>query len=301
MFSQKLKALRKEKGITQQKLADEINISRSTIAGYEIEDKQPSYEVMTRIAQYFSVSTDYLLDNSDNRFPDQDLEWRYPHISNRLGNILIKYREKEKLSQENFSKTLDIDQETYMGIENGVFVPSIQLIQKIASITGYEVDYLTGAINHTSIPSSNTIEINGGSFCEYYNESDFTFRTRFEELCLQNNITNENCDKKLAFTQREFIDIRFNRMPTLSELLRIAYTFNVSLDYLIGRTDYSMFRLTDDEIGLILNYRDCLPQYQKNIYSRTEKLSITSIDEKSVAADDNNTSFSKTGTDNLGK
>ncbi len=62
MFSQKLKQLRKDKGITQQVLADALNLSRSTIAGYEIEDKQPSYEVIAKIARYFSISTDYLLD-----------------------------------------------------------------------------------------------------------------------------------------------------------------------------------------------------------------------------------------------
>ena len=41
MLSLKLKQLRNKAGLTQQELADALNISRSTIAGYEAERKQP--------------------------------------------------------------------------------------------------------------------------------------------------------------------------------------------------------------------------------------------------------------------
>ena len=61
MFSTKLKQLRNKAGITQQELADALNISRSTIAGYEAESKQPSYEMIVNISRFFKVSTDYLL------------------------------------------------------------------------------------------------------------------------------------------------------------------------------------------------------------------------------------------------
>lgn len=62
MLSLKLKQLRNKAGLTQQELADALNISRSTIAGYEAEQKQPSYEMMVRLSHFFNVSTDYLLD-----------------------------------------------------------------------------------------------------------------------------------------------------------------------------------------------------------------------------------------------
>lgn len=62
MLSLKLKQLRNKAGLTQQELADALNISRSTIAGYEAERKQPSYEMMVRLSRFFNVSTDYLLE-----------------------------------------------------------------------------------------------------------------------------------------------------------------------------------------------------------------------------------------------
>lgn len=60
-LSQRIKNLRQSKGLTQQELADKLSISRSTLAGYEAESKQPSYEVLLQIAHFFDVSTDYLL------------------------------------------------------------------------------------------------------------------------------------------------------------------------------------------------------------------------------------------------
>ena len=81
--------LRKKQGITQQELADAINISRSTIAGYEIEDKQPSYEVIAKIAKYFSVSTDFLLGIDDSEIitskelPESKDKYFYVSLSKR--------------------------------------------------------------------------------------------------------------------------------------------------------------------------------------------------------------------------
>lgn len=63
MFSEKLKELRKEKGITQQELAKILGVERSTISKYEGKGNvMPSHEVLFTIAAYFGVSADYLLD-----------------------------------------------------------------------------------------------------------------------------------------------------------------------------------------------------------------------------------------------
>lgn len=66
-FSQRLIALRKERGLTQEDLAKIINKKRSTVGGYEVEGKEPDLEMICFLAQYFDVSTDYLLGNSDER------------------------------------------------------------------------------------------------------------------------------------------------------------------------------------------------------------------------------------------
>lgn len=64
-FSNRLISLRKERGLTQEELAKVINKTRSTVSGYETEGKEPNFELVCFLAQYFGVSTDYLLGKSD--------------------------------------------------------------------------------------------------------------------------------------------------------------------------------------------------------------------------------------------
>lgn len=71
MFGIRLKALRKERGITQEKLAEIINVDRSSIGKYEGKSKIiPSEEVRQSIADFFGVSVDYLMGKTDTRYPD---------------------------------------------------------------------------------------------------------------------------------------------------------------------------------------------------------------------------------------
>lgn len=67
MFSERLRRLRMEKGITQKELADRLHISRSTIAGYESLGKEPDGEKLCALADFFGVSVDYLLGVTDSR------------------------------------------------------------------------------------------------------------------------------------------------------------------------------------------------------------------------------------------
>ncbi len=66
-FSTRLISLRKERGITQQDLAKITQKSRSTISGYETGGKEPEFETVCFLADYFGVSTDYLLGHSDEK------------------------------------------------------------------------------------------------------------------------------------------------------------------------------------------------------------------------------------------
>lgn len=63
----RVKELRKEKGLTQQKLAKEVGISRSAIAMYETGECDPSSEMLKTLSIFFDVSTDYVLCLTDIR------------------------------------------------------------------------------------------------------------------------------------------------------------------------------------------------------------------------------------------
>ncbi len=64
-FNVILRLLRTEKHMTQQELADALKISKSAINMYERGDRQPNFETLELIADYFNVDIDYLLGRTD--------------------------------------------------------------------------------------------------------------------------------------------------------------------------------------------------------------------------------------------
>ena len=67
ILGERLKQLRENAKLSQMKLAYELGgISQPLIARYEKGDMFPSYPVLIKIADYFKVSTDYLLGRTDN-------------------------------------------------------------------------------------------------------------------------------------------------------------------------------------------------------------------------------------------
>ena len=59
--SEKLKALREARGLTQQQVAQRVCISKAMISAYETASKAPSIEVLIRLSRLFGVSVDYLV------------------------------------------------------------------------------------------------------------------------------------------------------------------------------------------------------------------------------------------------
>lgn len=62
----KLQKLRKNKGLTQKNISIALGISERAYQGYELKDSAPSLKMLIKLADYFNVSIDYLLDRSDD-------------------------------------------------------------------------------------------------------------------------------------------------------------------------------------------------------------------------------------------
>jgi len=67
MKGNRIKLLREEKQIRQDELAKILSISPSAVGMYERDEREPNDEITLKIAEYFEVSTDYLLGKSDIR------------------------------------------------------------------------------------------------------------------------------------------------------------------------------------------------------------------------------------------
>ena len=62
----RIKELRKQKGITQLKMAMDLNMNQNSISRYETGEREADHKALIAFADYFDVSVDYLLGRTDN-------------------------------------------------------------------------------------------------------------------------------------------------------------------------------------------------------------------------------------------
>ena len=62
----RIKELRKKKGLSQLRLAMELNTTQNTISRYETGEREPGIDELIKIADYFHVSVDYLIGRTEN-------------------------------------------------------------------------------------------------------------------------------------------------------------------------------------------------------------------------------------------
>lgn len=67
VFCERLKKLRKAKKLTQKKLGEKLGLSDSIITMYELGKRDPSSEILLRIADLFNVSVDYLTGRTNDK------------------------------------------------------------------------------------------------------------------------------------------------------------------------------------------------------------------------------------------
>lgn len=71
MIGIRIKLLREELNLKQEELAKKIDVSPSAIGMYERDLREPNDEITLKLANFFGVTTDYLLGKSDIRNPEK--------------------------------------------------------------------------------------------------------------------------------------------------------------------------------------------------------------------------------------
>ncbi len=71
MIGERLRKMRKMRGLTLKEVADRVGVARSTYSGYESNYRQPPIEVLVKLADALKTSTDYLLGLTDNPYPKE--------------------------------------------------------------------------------------------------------------------------------------------------------------------------------------------------------------------------------------
>lgn len=212
-FIERLKELRKQSGLTQQQLAT----TQQNIAFWETGRQRPKQPSLIKLANYFNVSIDYLLvgkaqaEEKSSVFPER----------------LKQLRVEAKLTQQQVAEHLDITQSAYAQWETGRINPKKETIQKFADLFNVSYDYLW---HGTSEPqTTNAIkETNSGTFPE-----------RLKALRKEAGYPNQtSIAKELHISQQTYSQRESGkRNPSKSTLETLANFFNVSTDYLLGKTN----------------------------------------------------------------
>ena len=116
MFSERLKTSRKSIGKTQRDLAAYLGISERGYQNYEMGKREPSLEMLKQLADYFGVTTDYLLGRTDetngNISPLRISKELY-----LLSSRLFLLRTDEGLTTKEMAAKLDISEDLYCKLE----------------------------------------------------------------------------------------------------------------------------------------------------------------------------------------
>lgn len=118
-FGDVLRELLENNNLSQKKMAEDLNISVSAVGNYVRNNREPDFETLKKIAEYFHVSTDFLLSYStdkSNDYRDQKLLQIFHALTEdqkelyiEQGNLFIKsnQKKKQKLSSSSFQNKVN--------------------------------------------------------------------------------------------------------------------------------------------------------------------------------------------------
>ncbi len=86
---EKIKKLRKDRGLTQEELAEKLNLSRQAIAKWESGQSYPEVETLLKLSNFFRVTIDFLVKNEDEQCKTNNL-YESINFNNEMIEFLIK-------------------------------------------------------------------------------------------------------------------------------------------------------------------------------------------------------------------
>lgn len=100
-FSNRLRSLRQERGLTQDELAKSFGISKSTVSMYENGNREPDFETLEMIADFFNVDMNYLLGNQSEKTTTSVYQPnKTPYLTASEQELLTNFRQLNEEGQE---------------------------------------------------------------------------------------------------------------------------------------------------------------------------------------------------------
>lgn len=202
MLGERIAEQRKKLGLSQEELAEKLNISQKSISKYELGDRKPQYKVLVRMAEYFGVTVDYLLRSTDAQdFGICD-----------CGNTIKELRTEAGMTQEELGMLLNVQNAAVSKYESGKVPLTGETLLKLSKIFNVSTDYLLGA-----------------------EEGNTMIGGKIAELRKEQGLNQKELAKKIGVSRSALSLYEIDRRePDLETVKKIASLFGVTTDYLLG-------------------------------------------------------------------
>lgn len=219
----RLKELRQKNNLTLEKLGQKVNIPKNTLSRYESGKREPKIETWKKLADYFNVSTSYLMGLNSNNF----------------GNRIKELRIKHGLSQGDLAKITGLTRQAISNYERGDREPKMETWRKIADCFNVSIPSARGEIDTELIAkiakmiflihaTDFDVYLNQNDLFTGYSEDDTTIACKLMLLLLQQlnlNISEEFekiVDKTEKILGKSDSDPAVNRLKTKQYLSDIT-------------------------------------------------------------------------------
>lgn len=139
----RIKELRTEMHKSLRDVASELNISYSSLSKYERGDQQPSYETLMKMADYFNVSTDYIIGYTDIRTKNVEDKaiTEKTGLTLRSIDVLSGFQKNAKRKPTDAFDTTPATCSLYLETLNKILLPSCNILENITYYLYLQLDY----------------------------------------------------------------------------------------------------------------------------------------------------------------
>jgi len=136
----RIKELRMAKNLKQKVIADLLDINQSTYSKFELLKANITIEMLNKLANYYNVSLDYLLNLSDDMAPTKVVELDKKIVGNNLKN----FRKARRLYQDTLAQDIGTGHSLISEYESGKRLISLTYGYAICKKYNISMDYLYG-------------------------------------------------------------------------------------------------------------------------------------------------------------
>ncbi len=144
IYKDKLNKLKNELNVNQETIARNLGITRGRYSHYETEYELMPIKHLNTLCNYFNVSIDYLLDFSDTKIYNNEIN---EIDTKKSGQRLKEFRKGNKLTQDKLSKILNVSRTTITEYERGTNLIATPFLYEICKKYNISADYLLGKVD----------------------------------------------------------------------------------------------------------------------------------------------------------